>query len=119
VSAVVAGLEVMEPGEGLPELVAGDVLILDVDLVEDRLVEHAALFVVAAQVEGLGVLQKLEADFDEAGAVGQVCGGLVQAAGEVLALAFDLAQLGVNLGCGVGEAAGGGGQVDQIAFLDV
>jgi hypothetical protein len=66
------GLDGVEEGEGLPELVVGDFFFLDVDLLEDCLVEHAALVVVAAEVQGLGVFEEFEAELDEAGTVGEV-----------------------------------------------
>lgn len=48
----------VEAGERLVELVAGDLVVVDVELEEDRLVEQAALFVVAAAVELLGAGQQ-------------------------------------------------------------
>ncbi|MGQ4271142.1 hypothetical protein [Nocardiopsis changdeensis] len=47
----------MQPIEGRLELLTGDPVLLDVQRAEDRLVEHPPLFLVAAQVERLGVLQ--------------------------------------------------------------
>ena len=39
------------------EFVVGDLLFVDVDAVEDRLAEETALFVVAAPVQLVGVVQ--------------------------------------------------------------
>ncbi|WP_160148847.1 hypothetical protein [Amycolatopsis alkalitolerans] len=47
----------MELREGGDEVAGGDLIVFEVEAGEQRLVEHAALFVVAAQVERLGVPQ--------------------------------------------------------------
>ena len=47
----------VELSEGLFEVVAGDLIVLDVEPVEDGLVEQTALVVVTAAVERLRVLQ--------------------------------------------------------------
>jgi len=54
---VTAGLNSVELSEGLFEVVAGDLIVLDVEPVEDGLVEQTALVVVTAAVERLRVLQ--------------------------------------------------------------
>ncbi|HEU5156161.1 MAG TPA: hypothetical protein VFU43_04135 [Streptosporangiaceae bacterium] len=105
----------MEAVEWLLELVASHVFLVDVDAVEDRLVEEAALFVVAALVQPMGVFEECEADVDESGAVGEVVAGGGEAFGEASSLAFDVAELGLDLGPG-GPA---GGQVDQVVFAGV
>ncbi|HEX7661633.1 MAG TPA: hypothetical protein VF444_19340 [Pseudonocardiaceae bacterium] len=63
-------LESVECREGLFEVVSADLVVVDVDRLEQRLVEEPALFVVAAQVELLGVFQQPETQLDEAGASG-------------------------------------------------
>jgi hypothetical protein len=50
-------LDGVESAEWVVEVVAGDVVVVDVAAVEDRLAEHAALVVVAAAVQLLGVLE--------------------------------------------------------------
>ncbi|WP_246470733.1 hypothetical protein [Saccharopolyspora phatthalungensis] len=106
----------MELPEGLTEVAVGDLLVFDVEAVEDRLVEQAALLLGAAPVQLVGVFEELEAGLDEPGAVGEVGAGGVQAAGEVFALAFDVAQLGFDLGLRQGAV---GGQVDQVFLLGI
>ncbi|MFB9725668.1 hypothetical protein [Haloechinothrix salitolerans] len=90
-------LQGVELREGLVEVAVGDVLIIDVEAVEDRLVEHAALLVVAAPVEFLGILQQLEAGLDELGAVGEIGGGGVELLVELASPAFDVAEFGFDL----------------------
>ncbi|WP_211265161.1 hypothetical protein [Actinacidiphila oryziradicis] len=68
----------MELGEGLVEVVVGDLVVFDAEGVEDRLAEQTALVIVAAAVELLWVLQQGQACFDEAGGVGEVVGGFVE-----------------------------------------
>jgi hypothetical protein len=96
--------------------VTGDVVVVDVELVEDGLVEEAALLVVAAAVERLGIFEQGETEFDQPGAVGEVFVGLVQAFGQVSALAVDVSELRLDLGLGEGVV---GGEVEQIVFFDV
>ncbi|MGN6330296.1 MAG: hypothetical protein ACTHOD_01430 [Motilibacteraceae bacterium] len=60
----------VQAAEGLAQLVAADVFVVDVELEEDRLVEQAALFVVAAAVELARVGQQGQAGLDEPDAVG-------------------------------------------------
>ena len=100
--------------ERLFEVVVGDVV--DVDAVEDRLVEEAALFLVAASIQLAGVFQQFQAGFDQACAVGQVFVGGVQAFGEAAALAFDLSELGFDLGLGDGAVCG---EVDEVVLTGV
>jgi hypothetical protein len=88
-----AGLDGVEPGEGFVQVVAADLVVVDVDPFEDCLVEQSALLVVAAAVQLLGVLQQGEAQFDQAGGVGEIVVGLVQAGHQALALVFDVAEL--------------------------
>ncbi|UQS22843.1 hypothetical protein L1857_08450 [Amycolatopsis thermalba] len=83
-------LKGVEASEGLAEFVVGDPLIVDVDAVEDCLVEQATLLLVAASVQLTGVLQELQARFDQAGTVGEVVIRGVEALGEPVPLAFDL-----------------------------
>nr|WP_235922225.1 hypothetical protein [Lentzea tibetensis] len=62
----------MELPEGLPELTVCDLLVLDVDGMEDRLVEQTPLLVVAAPVQLVGLCEQSKAGVDEPGAVGEV-----------------------------------------------
>ncbi|AXB45335.1 hypothetical protein A4R43_24925 [Amycolatopsis albispora] len=106
----------MQMCEGLSEAVVGDLVVIDVDAVEDRLVEHAALLFVAAAVELLGVLQQGERGFDEPGAVGEVLGRGGEAFAEASSLAGDLAELGLDL---VLPDGGVGRQFDEVLFAGV
>ncbi|WP_280299475.1 hypothetical protein [Nocardia neocaledoniensis] len=47
---------------------AVDLLVVDVELLEDCLIEQAALVFVAAAIQFLGVPQQCERGFDESGA---------------------------------------------------
>ncbi|WP_229686864.1 hypothetical protein [Longimycelium tulufanense] len=106
----------MELPEGLPQLALGDVLVVDVEGVEDGLVEHAPLLVVAAPVQLLGLFEQCEAGVDEPGTVGEVGAGGVEPLGEVPSLAFDLAELVLDLGAGECSV---GCEVDQVVLLGV
>ncbi|MGW2120166.1 hypothetical protein [Streptomyces sp. NPDC001758] len=106
----------MESGERLLEVVLGDLVFVDVEAVEDRLVEQAALFVVTAEVQLLWVLQQLQADFDQAGALREVLAGLLEPFLEVLALALDGAELRLDLGLRQGAV---GRQLKEILFTCV
>ena len=106
----------MELTERFLEIVVGDLLILDVDVVEDRLVEQAPLLVVAPPVQLLGAFEQLQAHVDQAGGIGEVGGGGVEALVEVPPLAFDVAELGFDLGLRQGAV---GCEVDQVLLLGV
>jgi hypothetical protein len=54
VGGLSVALDGVELCEGLPEVVVGDLVVVDLEAVEDHLVEHAALLFVAAAVELLG-----------------------------------------------------------------
>ncbi|WP_280473549.1 hypothetical protein [Nocardia asiatica] len=47
---------------------AVDLVLVDVELLEDCLIEQAALVFVAAAIQFLGTLQQCERGFDESGA---------------------------------------------------
>ncbi|WP_245573299.1 hypothetical protein [Amycolatopsis benzoatilytica] len=94
----------------------GDLVVIDVDAVEDRLVEHAALLFVAAAVELLGVLQQGERGFDEPSTVGEVLGRGGEAFGQASSLARDLAKLGFDL---LLPDGGVRRQLDEVLFAGV
>ncbi|WP_414939758.1 hypothetical protein [Amycolatopsis sp. cmx-11-51] len=94
----------------------GDLVVIDVDAVKDRLVEHAALLFVASAVELLRVLQQGERGFDEPGAVREVLGRGCEAFAEASSLAGDLAELGLDL---VLPDGGVGRQFDEVLFAGV
>ena len=78
------------------------------------------MFVVAATVKLLGLLQQSQAQLDQSGTFGEVVVGRTESFGEALALGFDVAEFGVDFGLGLGHRGiCGGGEVDQVVFLDV
>nr|WP_228809391.1 hypothetical protein [Nocardia farcinica] len=106
----------MEFAEGFTELTVCDLVVLDVEGVEDRLVEEAALLVVAASVRLVGLFEEGKAGVDELGAVGEVGVGCVEALLQPAALAGDVAQLLLDLGP---RQRAVGGEVDQVLLLRV
>lgn len=71
------------------------------------------MFVIAAAVELLRVLQQGKAQFDQSRAFGEVSVRLGKAFGQVLALMFNVAELRLDLGLGARYAAiGCGDKVD-------
>ncbi|HEX3786131.1 MAG TPA: hypothetical protein VHX38_41315 [Pseudonocardiaceae bacterium] len=99
---------------------AGDLVVVDVEPLEQGLVEQAALFVVAPAVELLRVVQELQTQLDQPSALGEIVVRLGEAFGQVLALMFDLVELGVDLGLGGGHCVvGHRHQVDQVVFFGV
>lgn len=106
----------MELTKRFLEIAVGDLLVLDVDVVEDRLVEQAPLLVVAPPVQLFGPFEQLQAHVDQAGGIGEVGGGGVEALVEVPSLAFDVAELGFDLGLRQGAV---GCEVDQVLLLGV
>ena len=62
----------VECDERFGEVVTGDLILDDVDLLKDRLVELAALLVVGLPVELLGVGEQSQAVVDEPGSGVQV-----------------------------------------------
>ncbi|WP_245372805.1 hypothetical protein [Crossiella equi] len=94
----------------------GDLVVIDVEAVEDRLVEHAALLFVATAVELLGVLQQGERGFDEPGTVGEVLGRGGEAFGQSSSLARDFAKLGLDL---LLPDGGVRRQLDEVLFAGV
>ncbi|XMG32300.1 hypothetical protein AMYBAR_001154 [Amycolatopsis bartoniae] len=116
VGALPVALDGVQLGEGLPETVVGDLVVIDVETMEDRLVEHPTLLLVAAAVELLGVLQQGERGLDEPGAVGKVLGRGGEPFGQASSLAGDLAELGPDLLLSDG---GIGRQFDEVLFAGV
>ena len=105
-----------ETGEGLVEFVAGDGLVVDVELGEDGLVEQAALFVVAAAVQLLRLGKQGQASFDQAGAVGEVVVGGLESLGEVRPFGLDVPELLLDL---QDRQGGVGGKVEQVRLFGV
>jgi hypothetical protein len=62
-------LDCVEASKRFPEVVVGDLVVVDVEAAEDRLVEHTALLIVAAAVKLVGVSQQCDTDVDEPGTV--------------------------------------------------
>jgi hypothetical protein len=60
--------------------------------VEDRLVEHAPLIVIAAQVERLRVFEQGERSFDQPRGFDEILGGLTKPFRQVLAPSLDVSQ---------------------------
>ncbi|WP_255375774.1 hypothetical protein [Saccharomonospora sp. CUA-673] len=109
-------LDGVELPEWFLEVVVGDFLVLDVDVVEDRLIEQAPLLLGAPPVQLLGAFEQCQAHVDQAGGIGEVGGGGIAALGEVTPLAFDVAELGFDLGLRQGAV---GGEVDHVLLLGV
>ncbi|MBL0706306.1 hypothetical protein [Sinomonas cellulolyticus] len=100
--------------EWLLEQVARDVVLVEVDVGEEREVEFSALVVTASSVEPVGIAEEVEAGFDELGASTEVVGGRLEAGADFRALVGDVHQLRSDLilskdtiGC----------EVDQVGFL--
>ncbi|WP_142000612.1 hypothetical protein [Amycolatopsis cihanbeyliensis] len=74
------------------------------------------MLVVAASVELVGGFQEREGGLDEPRAVCEVGAGGVESLGEVSSFAFDVAELGFDLGLRQGAV---GGEVDHVVLLGV
>jgi hypothetical protein len=109
-------LEGVQSGERLLQGAVADFVFVDVNRVEQRLIEQASLFVVAASVELAWVLHQLEADLDEPGAISEVRACLVEPVVEALSLILDIAELGLDLRLGQGAVSG---EVDEVLLAGV
>ncbi|WP_236572195.1 hypothetical protein [Nocardiopsis sp. FR4] len=69
----------MQAVEGRVEVLAGDPVLLDVQGAENGLVKHPPLFLVAAQVERLGIFQQSQCRLDQTCGPGEVFLGVLQA----------------------------------------
>ncbi|MGA8115664.1 MAG: hypothetical protein WCA46_18550 [Actinocatenispora sp.] len=88
----------MEQPEGFLEFTVCDLLVLDVEGLEDRLVEQTPLLVVAAAVQLVGLFEQRETGVDELGAVGEVGVRGFEAPLQLAALACDVAEPLLDLG---------------------
>ncbi|OLT44095.1 hypothetical protein BJF85_20520 [Saccharomonospora sp. CUA-673] len=109
-------LEGVERAERPLEIVAGDLVVLDVETSEDGLVEQAPLLFITPSVELLRVFEEFQRGLDELGVVGEVGVGCLEAAGEFAAFGVDLAELVLDLGSGHGAV---GHEVDHVGLLSV
>ncbi|MFF5498977.1 hypothetical protein [Streptomyces aquilus] len=91
-------------------------LVVDVETVEDRLVEKATLVVAAPAVQLLRVLQQLQANFDQAGTLGEIMVGFLEPFFQMLPLPLDLAQFRLDLGLRDGAV---GREVDEVLLTRV
>ncbi|MEV0474231.1 hypothetical protein AB0I50_30465 [Streptomyces prunicolor] len=91
-------------------------ILIDVQRLEERLVQLAALLVVTALVEPLGILKELQARLDDLPGHTQILVGVGQPLRKALALPCDLVQAGADLLLGEGAV---GGQVDEVGLLGV
>ncbi|KOX19062.1 hypothetical protein [Nocardiopsis sp. NRRL B-16309] len=106
----------MQPIEGRLEVLAGDLVLLDVQRVEDRLVEHPSLFLVTAKVERSGVFQEAQGDLDQACSPGEVFLGVLQTRVQAATSRLEVAQLLAHL---VAVDLRVAGQGEQVVLGDV
>uniref|UniRef100_A0AAU2AD00 Uncharacterized protein n=1 Tax=Streptomyces sp. NBC_00093 TaxID=2975649 RepID=A0AAU2AD00_9ACTN len=91
-------------------------VLVDVQRVEERLVQSAALLVITAPVQRLRVLQELQARLDDLGCDAEGVIDIVEPRCQAISLVGDLSQPGLDLA--LGQAAVGG-QIDEVVLLDV
>nr|WP_046726624.1 hypothetical protein [Streptomyces humi] len=91
-------------------------VLVDVQRLEERLVQPAALLIVAAPVQRLRILQKLQARLDDLCSCAEVFVDVVEPGRQAIPLLGDVSQLGLDLA--LGQAAVGC-QVDEVALLGV
>ncbi|MBK6017001.1 hypothetical protein [Streptomyces sp. MBT53] len=91
-------------------------VLVDVQSLEESLVQPATLLFIAASVQRLRVLQKLQARLDDLGCGTDVFIDVVQPSRQAIPLLGDLLQFGPDL-C-LGQAAVGS-QVDEVVLLGV
>ncbi|MEV5532216.1 hypothetical protein [Streptomyces prunicolor] len=110
----------MQGVERLLELVAHpDVavrVLVDVQRLEESLVQPAALLIVAASVQRLWILQKLQTSLDDLCRCAEVFIDVAQPGCQAIPLPGDFSQLGLDLA--LGQAAIGG-QIDEVVLLGV
>ena len=94
---------------------ASDFVVVDVDVFEDGLIELAPYVVVGIEIELVGIFQKLEADFDECGALSKLAEATLSLGVNSIALALDVSDALSDLGLGELPISG---KVKQIFFLN-
>ncbi|MFC1421531.1 hypothetical protein [Streptacidiphilus cavernicola] len=117
---VAALLGRMQAVERLLELVTDpDVTVgflVDVQRLEERLVQPAALLVVTTPVERLWVFEQLQAQLDDLRRDAEILDGVAQPSSEALPLPGDLVQSSPDLGLGQGAICR---QVDEVGLFGV